>query len=142
MLDSVFRMIRRPGPAGPRARLDLAAAAILSEAARLKTALLNEEERQTIAALVRTRFMLSPPAAGALADLASDKAVEAYRVGMFTDLVAEVFTREDRQRLQELVERLFSSEPALARSAATMRDHLSTVLALEHESNDSEAKAG
>lgn len=140
MLDSVFRMIRRPGPAGARARLDLAAAALMAETARLNKALLSEEQRLTVAALVRTRFMLSLPAAETLAALARDEAVESYRDAMFAGLIAEAFEPEDRRRLEELIERLFAAEPTLAKKAAAMRGHLSAVLSLEHGSDDPEAR--
>jgi uncharacterized tellurite resistance protein B-like protein len=78
MLDSLLRIIKRPQMGTMRpGRIEIAAAALIVEMARLDAGL-KPEERDAISDIVRGRFLLSPPAAEALVALAERREEEPY----------------------------------------------------------------
>ena len=93
------------GAAEPRDRfedLQVAAAALLVEAAEMDSYFL-EEERSRIHDLARARFDLSDAEAESLIELARDKVARANDLHGFTRVVKERFTHEERVELMEML---------------------------------------
>ena len=90
-----------PAPAG-RDRLQVAAAALLVEAARLDDDFDNEEWT-TIRGLVRDRFDLSEEEAEALVEEADREVAESVEIYRFARIVKDRFDQEQRVQLIEML---------------------------------------
>ncbi len=133
MLDSLIRLIERNRPApGRLTRVELAAAALLVEIARLDGGI-SEQERVAIAAAVRDRFMLSPPAAEALVALAEKREEEVYSDWIFLDTVKRAFDAGERARLVRHLWRVAGADKVLSAKECACVERLMASLGLTPE---------
>lgn len=83
-------------------RVQIAAAALLIELARQDTSF-DDQERETIARVVRDRFELSDEDADALIDQAAHEQEEAWDDWMFREKVRSGFAPEERLNIVEML---------------------------------------
>lgn len=109
MFDSIMKFLTRRGagpsktaPAEPFERRQVAAAALLVEAAWLDSDF-APEERQAIVRLVEERFRLTPGQAAALVAHAEKQQDEAYSGWRFIQAVREGFEPEEREQIVEML---------------------------------------
>ncbi|NWH08756.1 MAG: TerB family tellurite resistance protein [Alphaproteobacteria bacterium] len=143
MLDSLMRLLKRPPAFGRFGRAEIAAAALLAEAARTDAAIL-EDQRAGLTYLIRTRFMLSAPAADALVAVAEREPVEAYVPGTFADIVRELLDFEELHKIVRLIWRSLLADKAMARLDPGVMARLVEAIGLPANEADSarvEAKA-
>jgi uncharacterized tellurite resistance protein B-like protein len=133
MLDSLLRMIKRPPMGNMRpGRVEIAAAALLVELARLDTDL-KTEERDAIGDIVRGRFLLSPPAATALVSLAERREEEPYADWAFAETVKAAFDPDERRKLLRHIHLVVTTDGVLGKSQTDLIARLATILALSDE---------
>lgn len=114
MLDSLLRLLKRPPAFGRFGRAEIAAAALLAEAVRTDAAIL-EDQKDGLTYLIRTRFMLSAPAADALIAVAEREEVVAYVPGTFAELVRQLFDYEERHKIVRLIWRSLLADKKMAK---------------------------
>ena len=83
-------------------RLQLAAAALLVEAARMDDEF-GAEERAKIIDLIERRFALSAEESGALLQAASDKVEQSVEIFGFTREIKNAFSPEERVEMMEML---------------------------------------
>lgn len=132
MLDSLIRIIKRPaGPMRP-GRVEVAAAALLVEVARLGEGI-SEDHRDAISDAVRDRFLLSPIAAAALMTLASRREDAPYTDWSFAAAVQETFDTEERKKLVRHVRQVASTDGVLSKIEDKLLARIAQAIALPQE---------
>jgi uncharacterized tellurite resistance protein B-like protein len=132
MLDSLIRMIKRPASSMRPGRVEIAAAALLVEVARLDSSL-SSDERDAIGDIVRGRFLLSPPAEDALVAVAQRREEETYSDWTFADTVKSAFDPDERRKLLRHIHLVVTTDGVLAKSQSDLMARLGAALAMTEE---------
>ncbi|HYC35339.1 MAG TPA: TerB family tellurite resistance protein [Usitatibacter sp.] len=111
--DFFEKNLAQPSPGPKEHTLELAAATLLAEVARLDGEI-TPAEREAVLAAIRSRFHLSGEQASSLFSLAEAEAKEATDYFQFTSLIREHFGQEDRQHLIELMWRAAYADEVLS----------------------------
>ncbi len=125
------RLAAPPAGAAPDRRLELATCALLLEAAHSDEEL-DAGERATIVELVRSRFGLDAEQVEELLAAAERERGRSTGLYDFTRLLAESWSREERQGVLELVWRVIYSDGRLEAREDALAHKLARLLGLGH----------
>ena len=128
MLDKILSAIKSP-PTGTGTRKEVAAAALMVEAARLDRTF-DEGERATITKLVGEQFNLSSEDAGELVNIAEKTQRANYSDWIFIKTVNESFSAEDKQELMVMLWKVAYADGNLHRFEEHLIEHVAKELAI------------